>query len=90
MSIILLSPPKGDEWRGCCCDLCGEVLAGTSVTSVTSVLTSEVFWPPKNLSSPVSLAVEMSTLRGVDLKVTTVSHRPFIMPNNLSSGDRWT
>merc|ERR1711953_801653 len=33
--------------------------------------------------------VEMSSLRGVDLKVTTVTHRPFIMPNNLSSGDRY-
>merc|ERR1712013_299920 len=30
-----------------------------------------------------------STLRGVDLKVTTVTHRPFITPNNLSSGDRY-
>ena len=38
---------------------------------------------------PIAM-VEMSTLRGVDLKVTTVSHRPFITPNNLSSGDRWT
>ena len=38
---------------------------------------------------PVAM-VEMSNLRGVDLKVTTVTHRPFIMPNNLSSGDRWT
>merc|ERR1712109_319358 len=37
---------------------------------------------------PVAM-VEMSRLRGVDLKVTTVTHRPFIMPNNLSSGDRY-
>ena len=38
---------------------------------------------------PIAM-VEMSGLRGVDLKVTTVTHRPFITPNNLSSGDRWT
>jgi len=37
---------------------------------------------------PIAM-VEMSTLRGVDLKVTTVTHRPFITPNNLSSGDRY-
>merc|ERR1712211_183295 len=37
---------------------------------------------------PIAM-VEMSTLRGVDLKVTTVTHRPFITPNNLSSGERY-
>merc|ERR1712107_722372 len=37
---------------------------------------------------PIAM-VEMSTLRGVDLKVPTVTHRPFITPNNLSSGERY-
>ena len=29
------------------------------------------------------------TLEGTEVKVTTVTNRPFIMPNNLSSGERW-
>ena len=38
----------------------------------------------------VATSYQLPSLRGVDLKVTTVTHRPFITPNNLSSGDRWT
>ena len=34
------------------------------------------------------LALGQTSLEGKDVKVTTVTHRPFIMPNNLSSGDR--
>jgi len=35
------------------------------------------------------LALGQTSLEGKDVKVTTVTHRPFIMPNNLSSGDRY-
>merc|ERR1719507_2588257 len=36
---------------------------------------------------PMSLG--QTTLIGSEVKVTTVAHRPFIMPNNLSSGERY-
>ena len=35
------------------------------------------------------MALGQTSLRGREVKVTTVAHRPFIMPNNLSSGERW-
>ena len=35
------------------------------------------------------MALGQTTLAGTEVKVTTVTHRPFIMPNNLSSGERW-
>ena len=34
------------------------------------------------------MALGQTSLRGREVKVTTVAHRPFIMPNNLSSGER--
>ena len=34
------------------------------------------------------LALVQASLEGSEVKVTTVTHRPFIMPNNLSSGER--
>ena len=34
------------------------------------------------------MALGQTTLEGTEVKVTTVTHRPFIMPNNLSSGER--
>ena len=33
------------------------------------------------------IALGQTTLRGTEVKVTTVTHRPFIMPNN-STGER--
>ena len=40
------------------------------------------------LLSPMALG--QRTLRGTEVKVTTVTNRPFMMPNNLSSaGERW-
>jgi len=36
-----------------------------------------------------SIAMGQTTLEGTEVKVTTVTHRPFIMPNNLSSGERY-
>jgi len=43
---------------------------------------------------PMALGQSLSqcgqtTLAGAEVKVTTVTHRPFIMPNNLSSGERF-
>ena len=35
------------------------------------------------------MALGQTTLEGAEVKVTTVTHRPYIMPNNLSSGFRW-
>lgn len=35
-----------------------------------------------------TIAMGQTTLEGTEVKVTTVTHRPFIMPNNLSSGER--
>jgi len=36
------------------------------------------------------MALGQTTLRGTEVKVTTVTHRPFVMmPNNLSSGERY-
>jgi ABC-type amino acid transport substrate-binding protein len=35
------------------------------------------------------MALGQTTLEGTEVKVTTVTHRPFIMPNNLSSGERY-
>jgi len=35
------------------------------------------------------LTLGQTTLEGTEVKVTTVTHKPFIMPNNLSSGERY-
>jgi len=35
------------------------------------------------------MSLGQTTLIGSEVKVTTVAHRPFIMPNNLSSGERF-
>ena len=34
------------------------------------------------------MALGQTSLEGAEVKVTTVTHRPYIMPNNLSSGER--
>jgi len=35
------------------------------------------------------MALGQTSLEGAEVKVTTVTHRPYIMPNNLSSGERF-
>ena len=35
------------------------------------------------------MALGQTSLAGKEVKVTTVTNRPYIMPNNLSTGDRW-
>ena len=34
------------------------------------------------------MALGQTSLEGVEVKVTTVTHRPYIMPKHLSSGER--
>ena len=35
------------------------------------------------------MALGQTSLEGAEVKVTTVTHRPYIMPKHLSSGERW-